>query len=99
MATYKYDVAAISAAINKMNALASQSTDELVIETQNEGDVIGKVKELVPQLNDLHTALNNLIVATATATQETLNQLVQLDDEFVDITEEGETIYVDIRNN
>ena len=99
MATYKYDVAAISAAINKMNALASQSTGELVIETQNEGDVIGKVKELVPQLNDLHTALNNLIVATATATQETLNQLVQLDDEFVDITEEGETIYVDIRNN
>ena len=57
------------------------------------------MKELVPQLNGLHTALNNLIVATATATQETLNQLVQLDDEFVDITEEGETIYVDIRNN
>ncbi len=102
MATYKYDVSAISTDINKLNALANKGTNELVVETQNVGSVIDKVKELIPQLNALHTALNGLIAATATATQATLDQMIQLDDDFVEITEEGETvetIYVDIRDN
>lgn len=102
MATYKYDVSVISADINKLNTLASRNSTDLVIETQNIGSVIDKVNELIPQLNALHTALNDLIAATATATQATLNQMIQLDDDFVEITEEGdtiETIVVDIREN
>lgn len=92
MATYKYDVSAISTAINKLNALANKSMNDLVIETQNVGSVIDKVNELIPQLNALHTALNGLIAATAAATQATLDQMIQLDDDFAEITEEGETI-------
>lgn len=102
MAKYKYDVSAISADINKLNALANKGTTDLVIETQNAGSVIDKVNELIPQLNALHTALNGLIAATATATQATLNQMIQLDDDFTEITEESETvetIYVDLRDN
>lgn len=103
MAKYKYDISAISADINKLNALSNKATGILVIETQNEGDVIRKVRdELVPQLNELHNALNNLIAATATATQATLDQMIQLDDDFAEITEEDETIetiYVDLRDN
>ncbi len=92
MATYKYDVSAISANINKLNSLANRTPCDLVIETQNVGDVIEKVKALVPQLNELHKVLNSLITATATATQATLDQMIQLDDDFKEITEEGETV-------
>lgn len=92
MATYKYDVSAINADINKLNTLVSKPVGELVIETQNVGDVINKVKEFTQQLNTLHTALNGLISATAVATQATLNQMMQLDEDFEEITEEGETI-------
>ncbi len=92
MATYKYDVSAISADISKLNALASKVPSDIVIETQNVGEVIEKIRLLVPQLNELHTVLNSLIAATATATQATLDQMIQLDDDFKEITEEGETI-------
>lgn len=102
MANYKYDVSAIGADINKLNALANKTPRDIIIETQNVGEVIDKIRLLVPQLNELHTVLNSLIAATATATQATLDQMIQLDDDFAEITEEGETvetIYVDIRDN
>ena len=101
MATYKYDVSAISADINKLNVLANKPVGELTIEAQNAGDVINKIKEFIQQLNALHTALNGLVSATAVATQATLNQMMQLDEDFKEIAEEGETIetiYVKIEN-
>ena len=102
MANYKYDVSVISSNINKLNALGNKTPNDIIIETQNVGEVIDKIRILVPQLNELHTLLNSLIIATATATRATLDQMIQLDDDFVEITEEGETvetIYVDIRDN
>lgn len=101
MATYKYDVSVINTDINKMKALANKAVSDLVIDTQNVGSVIEKVQELVPQLNALHTTLNSLIAAAATATQATLEQMIQLDDEFAEIMEEGETVksvYVEIED-
>ena len=93
MAAYTYDVSAISADISKLNALANKPVGELVIETQNIGDMADKVvNELVPQLNALHVALNKLISATATATQATLNVMIQLDEDFVEITESNSTV-------
>ncbi len=93
MATYKYDVSVISADINKLNALVEKPMGILVIDTQNTGDAITKVRsELVPHLNELDTTLRNLIAATAITTQATLNQLIQNDSDFAEITEEGETI-------
>ena len=82
MSTYKYDVSAIHSDINRLNALAQKEPADLKISTQNVGDMINKVQELVPQLNALHKALNGLILATAQATQATLNQMLQTDENF-----------------
>ena len=60
----------------------------MTIETQNAGDTIDKIRELIPQLNALHRSINNLIEATATATQATLDQVIELDDDFAEILEQ-----------
>lgn len=51
-------------------------------------DTIDKIRELIPQLNALHRSINNLIEATATATQATLDQVIELDDDFAEILEQ-----------
>ena len=87
MANFKYDITAIQACVTKLNALAGKTPVEVIIAPQNKGEVMDKVMELVPKLNELHAALNGLITATATATQETMNQMIMLDEDFEEITE------------
>ena len=80
MASFKYDISVINTDVGKLN--------DLTIETQNAGDTIDKIRELIPQLNALHRSINNLIEATATATQATLDQVIELDDDFAEILEQ-----------
>ena len=102
MAVYKYNLSAVSADINKLNALANKVTGILTIDAQSQGEVIEKVKELASQLNDLQDALNSLIAVTAKATQASLNQMIELDEDFVEITEQStstNTLQVEIKDN
>ncbi|MFR4475847.1 MAG: hypothetical protein ACLT3Y_00455 [Ruminococcus callidus] len=69
---FKYDISVINTDVGKLNALSNKEINDLTIETQNAGDTIDKIRELIPQLNALHRSINNLIEATATATQATL---------------------------
>ena len=68
--------------------MSNKEINDLTIETQNAGDTIDKIRELIPQLNALHRSINNLIEATATATQATLDQVIELDDDFAEILEQ-----------
>jgi len=84
----KYDISVINTDVGKLNALSNKEINDLTIETQNAGDTIDKIRELIPQLNALHRSINNLIEATATATQATLDQVIELDDDFAEILEQ-----------
>ena len=88
MASFKYDISVINPEVGKLNALSNKEINDLTIETQNAGDTIDKIRELIPQLNALHRSINNLIEATATATQATLDQVIELDDDFAEILEQ-----------
>ena len=86
MASFKYDISVINTDVGKLNALSNKEINDLTIETQNAGDTIDKIRELIPQLNALHRSINNLIEATAT--QATLDQVIELDDDFAEILEQ-----------
>lgn len=88
MASFKYDISVINTDVGKLNALSNKEINDLTIETQNAGDTIDKIRELIPQLNALHRSINNLIEATATVTQATLDQVIELDDDFAEILEQ-----------
>ena len=88
MASFKYDISVINTDVGKLNALSNKEINDLTIETQNAGDTIDKIRELIPQLNALHRPINNLIEATATVTQATLDQVIELDDDFAEILEQ-----------
>ena len=88
MASFKYYISVINTDVGKLNALSNKEINDLTIETQNAGDTIDKIRELIPQLNALHRSINNLIEATATATQATLDQVIELDDDFAEILEQ-----------
>lgn len=81
-------ISVINTDVGKLNALSNKEINDLTIETQNAGDTIDKIRELIPQLNALHRSINNLIEATATATQATLDQVIELDDDFAEILEQ-----------
>ena len=92
MANYKYDISVIDSCIKEMRTLANSNVDKLAIETQNKGKMIDKINnELSIKLNDLHEVVVNFIAATANATEDTLKLLIELDEDFIKITEEGST--------
>ena len=57
MASFKYDISVINTDVGKLNALSNKEINDLTIETQNAGDTIDKIRELIPQLNALSTKL------------------------------------------
>ncbi len=92
MASYKYDISVINSCIEKMNSLANENADELVLETQNVGSMVDQIKIVYDEVNALHKAVCDLISATAIVTNSTLRSLIELDENFVEITEEGTMI-------
>lgn len=84
---YKYDISVIGDCIERMNGLANENINDLILETQNAGAMKDKIQQVYSELNDLHKVVVAVISATAVVTKSTLNDMIRLDEDFIEITE------------
>lgn len=82
-----YDESEVRSCIDEMRTLAeSNDYQNTEISTGCEGDVINKIRDvIVPKLDALNDAVNSLISAAAEVSDNTLQSLIALDNEYEEI--------------